>query len=90
MTTGRARVVFIHGLWLHATSWAPRVELFRDAGVAALVRHAQTARNIMVHMRDTDQLPDSAASSTRVGNLFRSSLGASRPGQDGPRHPRIW
>jgi pimeloyl-ACP methyl ester carboxylesterase len=25
-------VVFIHGLWLHASSWAPWVELFREAG----------------------------------------------------------
>jgi pimeloyl-ACP methyl ester carboxylesterase len=25
-------VVFIHGLWLHATSWGPWVELFRDNG----------------------------------------------------------
>jgi pimeloyl-ACP methyl ester carboxylesterase len=25
-------VVFIHGLWLHATSWGPWVELFREAG----------------------------------------------------------
>jgi pimeloyl-ACP methyl ester carboxylesterase len=25
-------VVFIHGLWLHGTSWSPWVELFRDAG----------------------------------------------------------
>src|SRR6266702_2024873 len=25
-------VVFIHGLWLHATSWAPWVELFSEAG----------------------------------------------------------
>jgi pimeloyl-ACP methyl ester carboxylesterase len=25
-------VVFVHGLWLHATSWSPWVELFRDAG----------------------------------------------------------
>jgi len=24
--------VFIHGLWLHATSWGPWLELFRDAG----------------------------------------------------------
>jgi pimeloyl-ACP methyl ester carboxylesterase len=32
MTTDRTPVVFIHGLWLHATSWAPWVELFRDTG----------------------------------------------------------
>src|SRR3954464_11021395 len=25
-------VVFIHGLWLHATSWAPWVALFRENG----------------------------------------------------------
>ena len=25
-------VVFIHGLWLHATSWQPWVDLFREAG----------------------------------------------------------
>ena len=32
ITTGRTRVVFIHGLWLRATSWHPGVELFRDVG----------------------------------------------------------
>jgi pimeloyl-ACP methyl ester carboxylesterase len=32
MTTDRTNVVFIHGLWLHATSWAPWVDLFREAG----------------------------------------------------------
>jgi pimeloyl-ACP methyl ester carboxylesterase len=32
MTTPGAPAVFIHGLWLHATSWAPWVELFREAG----------------------------------------------------------
>jgi pimeloyl-ACP methyl ester carboxylesterase len=32
MTTTRTPVVFIHGLWLHATSWAPWVGLFREAG----------------------------------------------------------
>ncbi len=28
----RPPVVFIHGLWLHSTSWAPWAELFRDNG----------------------------------------------------------
>jgi pimeloyl-ACP methyl ester carboxylesterase len=32
MTSPRTPVVFIHGLWLHATSWGPWVDLFREAG----------------------------------------------------------
>jgi pimeloyl-ACP methyl ester carboxylesterase len=28
----RTPVIFIHGLWLHATSWNPWVEVFRQAG----------------------------------------------------------
>src|SRR6478735_1200038 len=31
-------VVFIHGLWLHASSWDPWVEAFRQAGYAPLAR----------------------------------------------------
>ena len=32
MTAERTPVAFIHGLWLHATSWNPWLQLFRDAG----------------------------------------------------------
>jgi pimeloyl-ACP methyl ester carboxylesterase len=32
MTTDRLPVVFIHGLWLHATSWEPWVDLFGNVG----------------------------------------------------------
>ncbi len=32
MTAAHAPVVFIHGLFLHATSWEPWVELFREHG----------------------------------------------------------
>jgi len=32
MTSPRRPAVFIHGLWLHATSWGPWLDLFRDAG----------------------------------------------------------
>jgi pimeloyl-ACP methyl ester carboxylesterase len=32
MQATRSPVVFIHGMWLHATSWAPWLELFRAAG----------------------------------------------------------
>ena len=35
MTTAPARpVLFIHGLWLHATSWGPWLDLFADWGYA--------------------------------------------------------
>ena len=32
MTGTKTPVVFIHGLWLHATSWQPWQELFAEAG----------------------------------------------------------
>lgn len=32
MTGAKTPVVFIHGLWLHATSWTPWQELFTEAG----------------------------------------------------------
>ena len=35
MTTPRP-VVFIHGLWLHSSSWTPWVDLFRDQGYAPI------------------------------------------------------
>src|SRR6202043_705702 len=28
-------VLFVHGLWLHATSWSPWLDLFREAGYDA-------------------------------------------------------
>jgi non-heme chloroperoxidase len=36
MTQPSRPVVFIHGLWLHATSWGPWLDLFREAGYAPL------------------------------------------------------
>jgi len=35
MSDTKRPVVFIHGLWLHASSWQPWVELFDQAGYAA-------------------------------------------------------
>jgi pimeloyl-ACP methyl ester carboxylesterase len=36
MTTAKTPVVFIHGLWLHAASWDPWLELFAAGGYAPL------------------------------------------------------
>jgi alpha-beta hydrolase superfamily lysophospholipase len=36
MSAPRTPVVFIHGLWLHASSWQPWVDLFEAAGYAPL------------------------------------------------------
>lgn len=35
MEAGRAPVVFVHGLWLHAASWGPWVDTFNEAGYSA-------------------------------------------------------
>lgn len=40
MAADRVPVVFIHGLWLHSTSWQPWTELFRSAGYADVARAA--------------------------------------------------
>jgi pimeloyl-ACP methyl ester carboxylesterase len=32
MAAGKRPAVFIHGLWLHATSWSPWLDRFREAG----------------------------------------------------------
>lgn len=35
-SSGRTPVVFIHGLWVLASSWAPWAQLFEEAGYAPL------------------------------------------------------
>ena len=35
MTQSRPQVLFVHGLWLHATSWQPWVDLFAELGYEA-------------------------------------------------------
>ncbi len=36
MSTSRPPIVFVHGLWLHAESWAPWLTLFRASGYEAI------------------------------------------------------
>ena len=38
MNGSRTPVIFIHGLWLHATSWQPWLEVFRQAGYEAALQ----------------------------------------------------
>ena len=35
MAATRIPVVFVHGLWLHASSWAPWLDLFDTAGYSS-------------------------------------------------------
>ena len=52
MTEARS-VVFIHALWVHATSWAPWVELFRERGYAPVAPgwpgHPDTVEDARAH-----------------------------------------
>src|SRR6478672_5328443 len=36
MSDTKTSVLFIHGLWLHASSWQPWVDLFDEAGYDAI------------------------------------------------------
>ena len=35
MTTKTNPVIFIHGLWIHASAWQPWLDLFAERGYAA-------------------------------------------------------
>ena len=55
MNTTGTPVVFIHGLWLHASSWEPWVDLFTDGGLrtrgAGLAWRARDGRARPAHTR---------------------------------------
>jgi pimeloyl-ACP methyl ester carboxylesterase len=52
-------VLFIHGLWLHATSWSDWIELFADAGYAA---------SAPGWPGDSDTVADSRANADRIAD----------------------
>ncbi len=57
-TPGRP-VVFIHGLWLHATSWGPWLDLFREAGYAPIAPGwPGTSDTVEETRRDPGQVAD--------------------------------
>lgn len=45
MTEARTPVVFIHGLWLHATSWQPCVDMFNGVVMRLPRRVARRPRH---------------------------------------------
>lgn len=53
-------VLFIHGLWLHATSWTPWVDLFRNAGYGPVIAPGWPGEGVTV--------AESRANHDRVAN----------------------
>jgi len=58
MTADRTPVVFVHGLWLHASSWTPWLDFFRDAGYEPV---APSWPGIPDTVEESRAHPDSAA-----------------------------
>src|SRR5689334_10156 len=57
MSLAGSPVVFVHGLWLHASSWNPWVELFREAGfVPSAPGWPGTADTVEETRRQPDQV----------------------------------
>lgn len=61
MTAPRTPVVFIHGLWLHANSWAPWLELFTEAGYQPIAPGWPGEPDTVQEAR---QLPDAVANTS--------------------------
>jgi pimeloyl-ACP methyl ester carboxylesterase len=61
MTASNTPVVFIHGLWLHATSWTPWLRLFSDAGYTPI---APGWPNEPDSVEQARQLPDLVANTS--------------------------
>ena len=58
MTDQRPPVVFIHGLWIHATSWQPWVELFDQTGYQS---HAPGWPGVRPSVAEAREFPDEIA-----------------------------
>ena len=52
MNTQQPSVVFIHGLWIHATSWQPWVDLFEKAGYQCHAPGWPGVRSTVAEARD--------------------------------------
>jgi pimeloyl-ACP methyl ester carboxylesterase len=56
MASGQKPVIFIHGLWLHATSWSPWIDLFREAGYEAVAPGWPNEPSTVAEARDQPEL----------------------------------
>jgi pimeloyl-ACP methyl ester carboxylesterase len=56
MQETRTPVVFIHGMWLHASSWAPWLELFRAAGYEPIAPGWPGEPDTVAEARETPDL----------------------------------
>jgi pimeloyl-ACP methyl ester carboxylesterase len=55
MTIKNNPVVFIHGLWLHASSWSPWVDLFEHAGYTATAPGWPGVRDTVAEARENPE-----------------------------------
>jgi alpha-beta hydrolase superfamily lysophospholipase len=76
MSQARTPVIFIHGLWLHATSWNGWVEMFRTAGYDPVApgwpgepETVEEARQLPEAVANTS-IDDAAAHFTKVADSF--------------------
>ena len=75
MQATRSPVVFIHGMWLHATSWDPWLELFRAAGYDPIAPGWPGEPGTVAEAREHPELVANASIDDAVA-LLRERLGA--------------
>jgi pimeloyl-ACP methyl ester carboxylesterase len=71
MTTPKIPVVFVHGLWLHATSWQPWIELFGAAGYEATAPGWPDVPDTVAEAREHPELQAGKGIADAVGHYAR-------------------
>jgi len=78
MTTPKIPIVFIHGLWLHATSWRPWIELFEEAGYEATAPGWPGVPDTVAQAREHPELQAGTGIADAVGHYARVA-GSAKP-----------
>ncbi len=78
MTTPKIPIVFIHGLWLHATSWGPWIELFEEAGYQATAPGWPGVPDTVAQAREHPELQAGTGIADAVGHYARI-VGSAKP-----------